>query len=290
MTLARDRLGLLLGLAGVVIFGATLPMTRLAVADLSPWFVTFGRAALAGLVAAGVLLVMRRPAPSRPDLARLGLAALMLVGSFPGFTAFAMQLVPAAHGGVVLGILPLATAAVGAVLMRDRPPPLFWVSAVAGAVLVVAFSLRDGGGRLEWGDALLAAAVAAAAVGYVVSAQLAARMPGWEVISWIVVVSLPVTVPLTLLSAPADPAAIAGRSWLAFLYLGLMSQYLGFFFWNAGLALGGVARVSQVQLLQTFVTLGVAALVNGERVDAVTMLAALAVVAVVALGRRSVRR
>ena len=290
MTLARDRLGLLLGLAGVMIFGATLPMTRLAVADLSPWFVTFGRAALAGMVAAVVLLVMRRQLPSRPDLARLGLAALLLVGGFPGFTAFAMQLVPAAHGGVVLGILPLATAAVGAVLMRDRPPLLFWVSAVAGAVLVVAFSLRDGGGRLEWGDALLAAAVAAAAVGYVVSAQLAARMPGWEVISWIVVVSLPVTVPLTLLSAPADPAAIAGRSWLAFLYLGLMSQYLGFFFWNAGLALGGVARVSQVQLLQTFVTLGVAALVNGERVDAVTVLAALAVVAVVALGRRSVRR
>jgi drug/metabolite transporter (DMT)-like permease len=290
MTLARDRLGLLLGLAGVVIFGATLPMTRLAVADLSPWFVTFGRAALAGIVAAGVLLVLRRPLPSPPDLARLGLAALMLVGSFPGFTAFAMQLVPAAHGGVVLGILPLATAAVGAVLMRDRPPLLFWVSAVAGALLVVAFSLRDGGGRLEWGDALLAAAVAAAAVGYVVSAQLAARMPGWEVISWIVVVSLPVTVPLTLLSAPADPSAIAGRSWLAFLYLGLMSQYLGFFFWNAGLALGGVARVSQVQLLQTFVTLGVAALVNGERVDAITVLAALAVVAVVALGRRSVRR
>jgi drug/metabolite transporter (DMT)-like permease len=290
MTLARDRLGLLLGLAGVMIFGATLPMTRLAVADLSPWFVTFGRAALAGMVAAVVLLVMRRQLPSRPDLARLGLAALLLVGGFPGFTAFAMQLVPAAHGGVVLGILPLATAAVGAVLMRDRPPLLFWVSAVAGAVLVVAFSLRDGGGRLEWGDALLAAAVAAAAVGYVVSAQLAARMPGWEVISWIVVVSLPVTVPLTLLSAPADPAAIAGRSWLAFLYVGLMSQYLGFFFWNAGLALGGVARVSQVQLLQTFVTLGVAALVNGERVDAVTVLAALAVVAVVALGRRSVRR
>ncbi len=290
MTLARDRLGLLLGLAGVVIFGATLPMTRLAVADLSPWFVTFGRAALAGLVAAGVLLVMRRPLPSRPDLARLGLAALVLVGGFPGFTAFAMQLVPAAHGGVVLGILPLATAAVGAVLMRDRPPLLFWVSAVAGAVLVIAFSLRDGGGRLEWGDALLAAAVVAAAVGYVVSAQLAARMPGWEVISWIVVVSLPVTVPLTLLSAPTDPAAIAGRSWLAFLYLGLMSQYLGFFFWNAGLALGGVAHVSQVQLLQTFVTLGVAALVNGERVDAVTVLAALAVVAVVALGRRSVQR
>ena len=290
MTLARDRLGLLLGLAGVVIFGATLPMTRLAVADLSPWFVTFGRAALAGVVAAGVLLGLRRRLPSPPDLARLGLAALMLVGGFPGFTAFAMQQVPAAHGGVVLGILPLATAAVGAVLMRDRPPLLFWVSAVAGAVLVIAFSLRDGGGRLEWGDALLAAAVAAASLGYVVSAQLAARMPGWEVISWIVVVSLPVTVPLSLLAAPADPAAVAGRSWLAFLYLGLMSQYLGFFFWNAGLALGGVARVSQVQLLQTFVTLGVAALVNGERIDAVTVLAALAVVAVVALGRQSVRR
>jgi drug/metabolite transporter (DMT)-like permease len=287
MPLSRDTLGLLLGLAGVVIFGATLPMTRIAVGGLDPWFVTMGRAALAGAIALVVLAVARRPVPPAAVLARLAVAALMLVAGFPGFTAFAMRVVPAAHGGVVLGILPLATAAVGALLMRERPSGGFWISATIGAAIVVAFSLRDGGGRLEAGDVLLLAAVASAALGYVVSAGVARTMPGWEVISWTVVVALPVTLPVTWMSAPADPAAVTRAQWLAFLYLGVMSQYLGFFFWNAGMALGGVARVSQVQLLQTFVTLGVAAVLNGERVDGITWAAALAVVAVVALGRRA---
>ncbi|MFO1148159.1 MAG: EamA family transporter [Alsobacter sp.] len=287
MRRSNDTLGLLLGLVGVLIFGATLPFTRIAVGWLDPWFVTAGRAALAGLVAVVLLALLRRPVPTREELGRYALVALLLAGGFPGFTGFAMRLVPASHGGVVLGILPLATAAVGALVTRERPSLQFWICAVLGAAIVVAFALRDGGGRVDAGDMLLAGAVLSAAFGYVVSAQLARQRPGWEVISWVVVIALPVTLPVTLLTAPSHPLDVPGKAWLSFAYLGLMSQYLGFFAWNAGLAMGGVARVSQVQLLQTFVTLAVAALLQGEQVDIVTWLSAVAVVVVVMIGRRA---
>jgi drug/metabolite transporter (DMT)-like permease len=287
MLRSTETLGLLLGLVGVVIFGGTLPLTRIAVAELDPWFVTAGRAAVAGLIALIVLVALRRPIPSPRAFLRIAGAALMLVGGFPTFSGFAMKLVPASHGGVVLGVLPLATAVVGAIVSRERPSAAFWASAVLGAAIVVAFSLRDGGGRFEIGDLLLICAVASAAIGYVLSAELARTMPGWEVISWAVLIALPVTLPLAIWTGPPHVASVSLGAWLSFLYLGVMSQYLGFFAWNAGLALGGVARVSQVQLLQTFVTLAVAALLNRERVDVVTWLSAVAVVGVVMLGRRA---
>lgn len=283
----RQTLGLLLGLVGVAIFGATLPMTRIAVAHLDPWFVTTGRAVVAGGAALAVLAVLRRPVPPPAVLLRLAAASALLVFGFPGFSAFAMRSVPAAHGGVVLGVLPLATAVIGAVFTRDRPAAAFWVWAVAGAAIVVAFALRQGSGHVEPGDVLLLGAVLSAATGYVISARLTLRMPGWEVISWAVVLALPVTIPVTLLHAPAEPASVPWEAWGAFLYLGLMSQYVGFFAWNAGLALGGVARVSQVQLLQTFVTLSLASLLAGEPLEPLTWVAALGVVATVLLGRKA---
>jgi drug/metabolite transporter (DMT)-like permease len=283
----RQTLGLLLGFVGVLIFGATLPMTRIAVAHLDPWFVTTGRAVVAGAAALVLLVVLRRPVPPPFVLVKLAAAAALLVFGFPGFSAFAMRSVPAAHGGVVLGILPLATAVIGAVFTRDRPPSAFWLWAVAGAAIVVVFSLRQGGGHVEPGDLLLIGAIASAATGYVISAQLTRTMPGWEVISWAVVLALPATIPVTWLHAPPLPAEVPWQAWGAFLYLGLMSQYIGFFAWNAGLALGGVARVSQVQLLQTFVTLSLASLLAGEPLEPLTWLAALAVVATVLLGRKA---
>jgi len=286
--LSRETLGLLLGFVGVVIFGGTLPFTRLAVEALDPWFVSAGRAALSGLLAATTLVALRRPRPDAGDLRSLALAALCLVGGFPVLTALAMQSVPASHGGVVLGVLPLATAAMGALLSGERPSPAFWLAALAGAALVVGFALRDGGGRFERGDLYLAGAVAASSLGYVLSGRLAQRgLGGWEVISWILVISLPVTIPLTIVLAPSDPGAVPAWAWAGFAYVTILSQYLGFFAWNAGLSLGGIARVSQVQLLQTFVTLLIAAGLNGERVDAPTWAVAIVVVALVLVGRRA---
>ena len=285
--LSRETLGLIIGTIGVIIFGVTLPMTRIAVVSLDPWFVTMGRAALAGLVALCVLVVLKRSVPTRSELMRLGVAAVFVIVGFPGFTGFAMRLVPASHGGVVLGILPLAVALFGAIAARERPSFGFWLSALAGAALVIGFSLRDGEGGFGLGDILLLGAVLSAASGYTVLAGLTKSRPGWEVISWTVVISLPVTLPFAFLTAPSDLFAVPLPHWGAFLYLGLMSQYVGFFFWNTGLAMGGQARVSQTQLLQTFVTLAFAAWVNGEQVDLLTWIFAVAVVGVVLIGRRT---
>ncbi len=286
--MSRETLGFVLGFVGVCVFAGTLPFTRLAVEALDPWFVTAGRAALSGLLAGATLLVLRRRVPDGATLRTLALAALCLVLGFPGFIALAMTSVNASHGGVVLGILPLATAVVSALVTGERPAFGFWLAAAAGAALVVWFALRDGGDGLAAGDILLAGAVATSSLGYVLSGRVAQQgMSGWEVISWVLVVSLPVTIPAAILLAPADPAAVPASSWIGFAYVTLMSQYLGFFAWTAGLALGGIARVSQVQLLQTFVTLVIAAALNDERVDALTWLVAVAVVALVLLGRRA---
>ncbi len=284
---SRETLGLVLGLIGVIIFGVTLPLTRIAVVSLDPWFVTFGRAALAGMVAIPVLLITRKSFPSRPEAMRLLLAAVFVIIGFPSFIGFAMQLVPASHGGVVLGILPLVVAIFGSLAARERPSFGFWASAVIGAALVVTFSLRDEEGGLGWGDLYLLGAALSAASGYTILAHATKSKPGWEVISWTVVLFLPVTIPLSFLTAPHDMAAVPTTHWLAFLYLGLMSQYIGFFFWNTGLAMGGQARVSQTQLLQTFVTLICAAAINHEPVDVLTWIFAVAIVAVVLIGRRA---
>ena len=285
--LSRESLGLFLGTIGVIIFGVTLPMTRIAVQSLNPWFVTSGRAALAGIIALVLLAILRRPWPKRNEMVPLSIGAFFTIIGFPGFTGFAMQLVPASHGGVVLGILPLVVALFGALSSGDRPSLGFWLSALVGAALVVGFSLRDEAGQLGLGDLLLLGAVLSAAAGYTAFNRVARTRAGWEVVSWAVVIGLPVTIPFALLTAPVSPTAIPLTHWGAFLYLGLMSQYIGFFFWNSGLAIGGQARVSQTQLLQAFVTLATAALINGESVDIWTWIFAIAVVASVLVGRRA---
>ena len=281
----RENLGLALGFLGVVIFGATLPATRVAVSELAPWFVTTGRAAVAGVIALVVLGFLRKPVPDRADWGRFVFASACLVIGFPGFIGLAMQTVPASHGGVVLGILPLATAVSAALMSGERPSAMFWLCGVLGAVVVVTFALRESAFHLTLGDAYLFGGVIVTAVGYVVSAELSRKRPGWEVISWQVVVALPLTVPIAWWLLPADPAAIGLRSWLGFGYVAIFSQYIGFFAWNSGLALGGIARVSQVQLLQTFVTLGIAALVLGEAVGIDTLSFAGLVFLIVFVGR-----
>jgi drug/metabolite transporter (DMT)-like permease len=288
---SRETIGFLLGFVGVVLFGGSLPFTRLALQSLDPWFVTAGRAGIAGLIAGAVLLVVRRPVPDARTLARLAFVSLCLVIGFPGFTALALQSVGASHGGVVLGIMPLATAIAGVVLAGERPTAGFWLAAVAGAAVVVGFTLREGAGRFQAGDFLLAGAVASAALGYALSGQLTRDLKsGWEVISWALVVVLPLTLPLMILLAPSEPASVTAASWIGLLYVAFFSQYLGFFAWNAGLAIGGIARISQVQLLQTFVTLGLAAVVNGERVGPLTWIVAMIVVGLVLVGRKAVIR
>jgi drug/metabolite transporter (DMT)-like permease len=203
---------------------------------------------------------------------------------FPFLMALAVQTVDASHGGVVLGILPIATALVAVAITHERPKPLFWIASVAGAALVIAFALRQGGGTLSAGDLLLFAAVGVSAIGYAFSGRLTADMPGWEVISWVLVMALPISLPAAALTMPADLTSIGLKPWLALLYVAVFSQWIGFFAWNAGMAMGGIARVSQVQLLQPFITFALAALFNDETITLQILLFAAAVVATVAIG------
>ncbi len=287
--MSDESAGLALGVLGVVIFAMTLPMTRLAVGDaaapqLSPAFVTAGRAALAGLLSLAYLVAQPAPWPQRRQAGSFALSALGTVVGFPLFLAFALRQVDATHAAVVTGVLPLATAMVAAWVLGQRPSTGFWICAGLGCGLVLGFAAWQGSGQLSLGDALLLGAVFSAAVGYVAGARLAAEMPAQQVICWVLVLSLPLTLPAAWWLWPQAPAR--WTSWLGFAYTAVFSMWLGFFAWYRGLALGGVVRVSQVQLLQPFLALLFAALVLGEPLDAVTVLFALAVIAVVAAGRR----
>ncbi len=288
-SLRDENRGLWMGLLGVVIFALTLPMTRLAVGSvddpqLPPLFVTAGRAAFAGIVSVVYLLGCRAPWPRAGQLPSFAVSAAGTVVGFPLFLAVALRHVESMHAAVVTGLLPLSTALAAALWLRQRPSAGFWVCALAGCALVLGFALLQGGGSLTPADAWLIAAVASGACGYVAGARLAVQMPAEQVICWVLVLSLPLTLPVTALSWPVAP--VRGAAWAAFGYVALFSMWLGFFAWYRGLALGGTVRVSQVQLLQPFLSLLFAVPLLGERLEPVTVAFSLAVIATVFAGRR----
>lgn len=283
-----ERSGLLLGLIGVVIFGLTLPATRASLTSLDPWLIGLGRGVVAGVAAAFILLVTRQKWPARKAWRHLIIASAGVVLGFPVLATLAMQYVPASHGGIVLAILPLATAIAGAILAGERPSIGFWLCSIAGTAAVLTFALIEGAGStgIHTADLLLAAAVVAAAIGYAEGGVLARSMAGWQVICWALVIAAPISLAaLIIIGTPINWYA-PPTAWLGFGYLALFSQLIGFFAWYKGLALGGVAKVGQLQLLQTFVTLGAAALLLGEQITRFEIGFALLVVAIVTVGRR----
>lgn len=290
-TARHESRGMWLGLIGVAIFSLTLPFTRIAVAELNPAFVAFGRAVVAGVCALALLAWIKAPRPTRQQLRGLIITALGVVVGFPLFSSIAMRYVPAAHGAVVVGLLPLATALFAALRFGERPSKGFWLAALAGSGIVIAFALREGGGSFHLADFALFAAVVTAAMGYAEGGRLAQTMGGQNVIAWALVVALPVMLPVSVWLGWQYGVSASSPAWLAFAYVSLFSMFIGFFFWYKGLALGGIARVGQVQLLQPFMSLLGAAVIAHEALDASNMLFALAVIVVVAIGRRmAVRR
>ena len=287
--------GLWLGLLGIVIFSVTLPMTRLAVGtpdvpQMSGAFIAFGRAVVAAGLSAAFLLVTRAPLPQRQHWLPLAMTALGVVFGFPLLTSIAMRYVEAVHASVIVGVLPLATAAVGALLHRQRPSIGFWLCAALGSAMVVTFAvLRSGntpgaGLSIQFADVLLLAAMLCAAVGYGYGGRLSQHMQAEHVICWALVISLPLTVPLALLNYPA--VALKAVTWAAFAYVAVFSMWLGFFAWYRGLALGGTVRVSQVQLVQPFLSMLFAVPLLGEQLDTVTVGVSLAVIACVFIGKK----
>ena len=293
--MSTENKSLLLGSLGVVVFALTVPMTRLATGSalepaLSPWFVSFGRASLAGILSIVYLLVVKAPQPSRQDYLPIALAAIGNVLGWPIFLALGLRYVESTHASVITGILPLATAIMAALVFRRKPSLGFWLCSLAGTAIVIAFAWLRGAGvsvagvSVHWADFLLLLAVLCAAFGYAVGARLSQRWPGEIVICWMLISVLPITIPVTLMNRPT--ISIPLPSWGGFFYVSLLSMWLGMFIWYRALAMGDAVRVSQLQLMQPFLSIIFSVPLLGESLDAMTLFFGLAVIATVFFAKR----
>ncbi|MGE8481171.1 MAG: DMT family transporter [Pseudomonas sp.] len=284
-TTERTASGWLNGFIGVLIFSGSLPATRVAVLQFDPVFLTVARASIAAIVALCLLLLFKEKRPARHQLLSLAIVALGVVLGFPLLTALALQYVTSAHSIVFVGLLPLATAAFGVWRGGERPRPVFWFFSVLGSLLVVGFAVSQGLTASPAGDILMLLAILACGLGYAEGAKLSKTLGGWQVISWALVLSLPVMAPLTWLLAPPSLSAITPPAWLSLAYVSLFSMLIGFVFWYRGLAQGGIAAVGQLQLLQPFFGLALAATLLHEQVS-VAMLGVTAAVILCVAGAR----
>ncbi|MBB5224280.1 drug/metabolite transporter (DMT)-like permease [Amaricoccus macauensis] len=282
----RTATGLGSGLLGVIIFSGSLPATRVAVADFSPLFLTSARAVIAALLGAAFLFALRQPKPERRDILPLTLVAIGVVVGFPLLTALALRHITAAHSIVFIGLLPLATAIFGVVRGGERPHAPFWVFSVIGAAAVAGFALHGSGGGTLVGDLLMVAAILVCGLGYAEGATLSRRLGGWQVISWALLLSLPIMAGIALLALPARWADIGVPAWIGLAYVSVFSMLVGFIFWYRGLALGGIAGVGQLQLLQPFFGFVLAAILLGEPIAWTMIASTVIVVACVAGAKR----
>jgi len=290
---ARARLGLWLGVLGMLVFAFTIPMTRLAsgsaeAPQLDPVFVAIGRAGVAGLLSLAYLLLTRAPLPRPAHWRWLGLTVAGNVVCWPLLLGLAVRHVDAMHASVITGLMPLTTAALGALLLGHRPSRGFWAFALLGAALVVGFAAWRGAGRPQAADLLLLGAITASSLGYITGVRVTTGVHALtpeQAISWVLVLALPLTLPVLALRWPAAP--VQPSAWAGFAYVAVCSMWIGFFAWYRGLAWGGTLRVSQVQLLQPFVSILLSVPVLGERLEPATLGFSLAVMACVYLGRRT---
>lgn len=285
----RTTTGWINGLIGVVIFSGSLPATRVAVMQFDPVFLTVARAAIAGVLALCLLLALKEKRPASRDLASLIVVALGVVVGFPLLTALALQHVTSAHSIVFVGLLPLATAAFGVIRGGERPKPAFWIFSMLGSAQVAGFALWQGLSASPVGDALMLAAIIVCGLGYAEGARLSRTLGGWQVISWALVLSLPIMIVLMLLYMPRTFSEIEMPAWLSLAYVSLFSMLIGFVFWYRGLAQGGIAAVGQLQLLQPFFGLALAATLLGEPVTSAMVLVTVAVIVCVAGARKFAR-
>jgi drug/metabolite transporter (DMT)-like permease len=279
--LSTPRVGLWWGLLGVASFSFTVPFTRVAVGGLSPLLIGSGRAVIAALLAAAALAVTRQHLPMGIQWARLAVVAGGIVVGFPLLTSYALTTAPASHGAVVIALLPAATAVTAAVRGKERPPRSFWVTAAVGALAAVGFASLQGGGfgQLHSSDLLLFGAVVAAAIGYAEGGLISRELGSWQTVSWALVLSAPLMLALAAVSMIQQPPSATPVEWASFAYLAVVSMFLGFFAWYRGLAIGPMAQVSQVQLVQPVLSIIWAALLLREELTWPTVLGGVAVIA-----------
>jgi drug/metabolite transporter (DMT)-like permease len=274
------------GFIGVLIFSGSLPATRVAVREFDPTFLTSARAAIAGLLGLALLLLFRQKRPERGDLLSLVIVALGVVVGFPLLTALALKHVTTAHSIIFVGLLPLATATFGVLRGGDRPRPAFWLFSCIGSALVAGFALTQGVTASPVGDGLMLAAIIACGLGYAEGAALSRKLGGWQVICWALVLSLPIMLVLTLMTMPPSFDGVGVSAWIGLAYVSLFSMLIGFVFWYRGLAQGGIAAVGQLQLLQPFFGLALAATLLHEQVSPLMVVVTLGVVLCVVGAKR----
>ncbi|HEV3000292.1 MAG TPA: DMT family transporter [Solirubrobacteraceae bacterium] len=276
-----------LGFLGVLGFSFSLPATRLAVEDLDPWFVSFARAAAAAALAGLYLLAVGAPRPTRAQWPGVAIVAGGAVVGFPLLTGLALVTSEAQHGAVVVALLPAATALAAVARAGERPGALFWIAAGAGLLVVVAFTVAGASGSVTGADLFLLGAVAVCAVAYAEGGALSRELGGARTICWALVLAAPVTLPIAAVCAATTSLDAGPDAWLGLAYVSVISMFLGFFAWYAGLARGGVAKVGQVQLLQPLLTFVWAGLLLGEHIGLGTVLAAAGVLASVVVTQRA---
>lgn len=274
------------GFLGVLIFSGSLPATRAAVADFAPLFLTSARAAIAALLGGLCLALLRQARPERGDMLPLAIVAFGVVIGFPLLTALALQSITAAHSIVFIGLLPLSTALFGVIRGGEKPKPAFWVFSLLGAAIVAGFALSQSLSGSLRGDLLMLAAIVVCGLGYAEGAALSRRLGGWQVISWALVLALPVMAGMMLVTWPATLASVSLPGWIGLGYVAMFSMMIGFIFWYRGLALGGIAGVGQLQLLQPFFGLMLAAALLHEPIAWPMIACTLAIVLCVAGAKR----
>ena len=286
--------GLLLGLLAVTLFALTLPMSKMAIGSvatpyLSPWFIAFGRAAVAGVFAIAYLLYTRAIVPQGRQWRYLLYIGLGNALGFPILQSIGLLYVPSSHAAVFNGLLPLATAAISAVLFRQHAPLRFWLWAILGAVLVMLFAVlriyqTDGVLTLHYADVLIFLAVLLCGYGYAYGAKLSRELPAPQVLCWMLVLFLPITIPAAMVTAPSH--SIPFSAWLGFAYVAVLSMWFGMMIWYHALHIGGAVHVSQIQIIQPFLTIIFSSPLLGERFEWLIVVFAAAVVWTTYMGKK----
>ncbi|MDB0048438.1 DMT family transporter [Pseudomonadota bacterium] len=287
MNLSIETKGMLIGFVGISIFSLTLPFTQMAVNEMSPFFVAFARASIAGICALILLIFTKSKFPNKIQIRRLIIIVIGVIYGFPIFTSIAMKTLPSSHSGIVLGILPLAMSLFAAIKYKEKPSSSFWMISIFGTFIVISYTFIDNNGSLMIEDLWLLFAILFAAIGYSEGGTLAKEMGSIGVISWALVISLPINLFASYLFYEINYTSISFQAIISLTYVGLFSMFIGFFFWYKGIAIGGISRVGQVQLIQPFLTIVGAYFLTNEKITTLNILFAFMVLIVIIIGRKT---
>lgn len=274
------------GFIGMLIFSGSLPATKAAVLGFDPLFLTAARATIAGLLSLAMLLLYKEKLPTFKQWISLTVVSLGVVVGFPLLTAIALQEITSAHSLVFLALLPLSTAIFAVIRGGEKPRPIFWLFSIIGSLLVMGYAISQGGASSISADLLMIASVIVCGLGYAEGATLTKALGGWQVICWALIVSLPPMLILSFILMPEELATISVSAWIGLGYVSLFSMLIGFIFWYKGLSQGGIAAVGQLQLLQPFFGLGLAAVLLHESVNLLMLLVTIGVIFCVAGSRK----